>query len=238
MKYAILVLILAQSLFSVQLTPITQRIDSPKSRNLTFTVKNIDKDMAAAECSILKVVGHDENGVEIREETDDVVIYPSQFVLQEQESKGVRVNYTKSTLPQKEAVYRVLATQLALNLKEESKGSKVKGAMKFIFSYEGLLFVGAKEEKPNITSTLENVSKSNISIKMHNNGVASHFIHVNHFDFTIETATTSIKLTEKDFGKFGGIRLLPDESFVVTLDKNEQLQGKTLKSITITPKTN
>lgn len=238
MKYAILVLILAQSLFSVQLTPITQRIDSVKSRNLTFTVKNIDKDMAAAECSILKVVGHDKDGKEIREETDDVVIYPSQFVLQEKESKGIRVNYTKSSLPKKEVVYRVLATQLALKLKEESKGSKVKGAMKFIFSYEGLLFVGAKEEKAKISSTLENISKDSFSIRLHNYGIASHFVHVNHFDFTIETQTGSVQLSEKDFGKFGGIRLLPDESFVVTLSKTEKLQGKTLKSIEVRSKTN
>ncbi len=236
MKYAILVLLLAQTLFSVQLTPITQRIDSAKSRNLTFTIKNIDKDMAAAECKILKVVGHDKNGVEIREETDDVVVYPSQFVLQENESKGVRVNYTKSALPQKESVYRVLATQLALNLKEESKGTKVKGAMKFIFSYEGLLFVGAKEEKANINSSLENISENSFSIKIHNSGKASHFIHINHFDFIIDTQNGPVKLDENDFGKFGGIRLLPDETFVVTLSKSDALQGKILQDISITAK--
>ena len=237
MKYIIIGVLLAQSLFSVQLTPITQRIDSSKSRNITFTVKNTDKDMAAAECSILKVIGHDKNGAEIREETDDVVVYPSQFVLQEKESKGIRVNYTKSALPEKEAVYRVLATQLALNLKEQSQGAKVKGAMKFIFSYEGLLFVGKNEDKAIITSTLEEISKDSFSIKMRNDGIASHFVHVNHFDFKIQTDDGELLLKEKDFGKFGGIRLLPDESFVLTLSKNESFKSKKFTSITITSKT-
>lgn len=236
MKYVLIGVLLAQSLFSVQLTPITQRIDSTKGRNITFAVKNTDKDMAAAECSILKVVGHDKNGVEIREETDDVVIYPSQIVLQVKEDKGVRVNYTKSTLPAKEEVYRVLATQLSLNLKEETKGTKVKGKMKFVFSYEGLLFVGEKEEKAIISSTIENISNDSFSIKMHNDGIASHFVHVKHFDFKIKTENGTIDLDEKDFGKFSGIRLLPDETFILTLKKDNKLQGKTLTNISITAK--
>ena len=236
MKYVLIGMLLAQSLFSVQLAPITQRIDSAKGRNISFVVKNTDKDMAAAECSILKVVGHDENGVEIREETDDVVIYPSQIVLQEKEDKGVRVNYTKSTLPEKEEVYRVLATQLSLNLKEETKGSDVKAAMKFVFSYEGLLFVGAEEEKAIISSTLENITNDSFSIKMTNDGIASHFVHVQHFDFKIKTQDETIELVEKDFGKFGGIRLLPDETFILTLKKDNKLQGKTLTNISITAK--
>lgn len=236
MKYIVIGMLLAQSLFSVQLEPITQRIDSAKGKNITFVVKNTDKSMAAAECSILKVVGHDKNGVEIREETDDVVIYPSQFVLQEKENKGVRVNYTKSALPAKEEVYRVLATQLSLNLKEESKGTDVKGSMKFVFSYEGLLFVGAKEKKAIISSTIEDITKDSFSIKIRNDGIASHFVHVQHFDFNIKTKSGTIALSEKDFGKFGGIRLLPDETFIVTLKRSKELQAKTLSDITVIAK--
>lgn len=236
MKYVIIGMLLAQSLFSVQLAPITQRIDSPKGRNITFVVKNTDKDMAAAECSILKVVGHDKNGVEIRKETDDVVIYPSQFVLQVKENKGVRVNYTKAALPKKEEVYRVLATQLSLNLKEEAKGSDVKGAMKFVFSYEGLLFVGAEEKTAIISSEIVDATKDSFSIKMHNDGIASHFVHVKHFDFKIKTENETIKLDEKDFGTFGGIRLLPDETFILSIKRSKQLQEKIFTDITVTQK--
>ena len=234
MKYVVIGMLLAQSLFSVQLEPIMQRIDSAKGRNLTFVIKNTDKDMAAAECSILKVVGHDENGKEIREETDDVVVYPAQFVLQAKENKGVRVNYTKSTLPKKEEVYRVLATQLSLNLKEEKKGTKAKGTMKFIFSYEGLLFVGAKEDKAIISSSLENITNDSFSIKMTNDGISSHFVHVQHFNFKIKTGKEILELSKEDFGRFGGIRLLPDETFTFTLKRGKQLQDKTLADITIT----
>lgn len=237
MKYVIIGMVLIQSLFSVQLTPITQRIDSMKKRNLTFIVKNTDKDMAAAECSILKVVGHDKRGQEIREETDDVVVYPTQFVLQVSENKGIRVNYTKSKLPEKEAVYRVLATQLSLNLEEAEKGTKVKAAMKFIFSYEGLLFVGGKEEKAHISSELKDVRGDTFTIKMRNDGTRSHFVHVEHFDFIIETNKGPIKLTKEDFGKFGGLRLLPDESFSLTLKKSTKLKKQTAINITITKKT-
>ena len=236
MKYIVTLIVLVQALFSVQLTPITQRIDSMKTRNLTFTVKNTDQDLAAAECSILKVVGHNEDGSEIREETDDVVVYPNQFVLQVKENKGVRINYTLSKLPKKEVVYRVLVTQLALNLKEESKGTKIKAAMKFVFSYEGLLFIGGDDGETIISASVKNIDNNFYTIEMRNDGTRSKYVHSQHFDFTLQTDAGSVLLTKEDFGKFSGLRLLPDESFIIKLKKATNLNSKKITGITITKK--
>lgn len=236
MKYVFMGIIFIQSLFSVQLTPITQTIDSMKKRNITFTVSNTNDRLVAAECTILKLVGHDKDGKEIRQETDDVVVYPSQFVLSVKGKKGVRVNYTKTKLPEKEAVYRVLATQLSLNLKEEKKATKISGSMKFVFSYEGLLFVGGKEGKTDITSSLVKDEGKTYAVTMTNKGFISKFVHVQHFDFILTTDKGEIKLTDKDFGTYGGIRLLPDESFVLHLPKIASLKGQKLLRMSITEK--
>lgn len=233
MKYILVGLVFSQMLFSVQLTPMTYEITSMKKRNVTYSVKNTEDNLAAAECKILKVVGHDKNGQEIREETQEVVIYPSQFVLQAKESKGIRVNYTGRSLPKTQQVYRVLATELALNLKEEAPGTKVKAGMKFIFSYEGLLFVGGSDEKTVISSQVHEEKLDSLLLEMKNMSSKSSFVHVKHYEFIAETDKGEVKLTKNDFGKFSGIRLLPNETFTLKLDKNKTLKGHQVKTILI-----
>ena len=222
-----------KALLAVQLTPMTYEIKSIKKRNITYSVKNTEKKLAAAECKILKVVGHDKEGREIREETQDVVLYPSQFVLQPEETKGIRVNYTKNKLPEKEAVYRVLATQLALNLKEETTGKDIKAGMKFIFSYEGLLFVGGSSVKKNLDTKVHDDQPSSLLLDMTNSSTKSTFVHVKHYSFVAHTNKGEVTLTDKDFGKFGGIRLLPDETFTLKINKNHALKDLTVTTLVV-----
>ncbi len=232
MKYLITGLFLIQSLLAVQLSPMTNEINTIKKRNVTYIVKNSDADMAAAECKILKVVGHEKSGKEIREETDEVVLYPTQFVLQPKETKGIRVNYTKSVLPKKEQVYRVLANQLALNLKEKPKGTKVKAGMKFIFSYEGLLFVGGEGE-PQVHANIAGDQKDRLMVTIHNSGGKSSFVHPEHYIFTAVTDKGPVHLSKEALAKFSGVRLLPDESFTFTVDKIFALKDRVVRSITV-----
>ncbi len=233
MKYFLVGALLVQALVAVQLTPMTYEIKSIKKRNITYSVKNTEKELAAAECKVLKVVGHDKQGREIREETQDVVLYPSQLVLQPLETKGIRVNYTRNSLPKKEAVYRVLATQLALNLQEDAARKDVKAGMKFIFSYEGLLFVGGTSVNKRLITEVHEDRPNSLALDMTNSSTKSSFVHVKHYDFIAHTNKGEVKLAAKDFGKFGGIRLLPDETFRLHIAKSGSLKGLTVKTIVV-----
>lgn len=236
MKYILVGFFLLQFLFSVQLTPMTHDIVSMKKRNVTYNVINTEKKLAAAECKVFKVIGHDKKGLEIREETQAVVLYPSQFILQPLERKSIRLNYTGLKLPQKQEVYRVVANELALNLKEAKKGTKIEAGMKFIFSYEGLLFVGGSFEGARISTKVYDDGKESVVFDMTNTSSMSHYIHMKHFDFMVQTDRGEVKLQKDDFGAFGGIRLLPDETFTVKLNKKGTLKNLKVLSIVIKEK--
>jgi len=236
MKFMLVGLLNLQFIFAINLTPMVHEIGSLKKRNITYRISNPEKSLAAVECKILEVVGHDKLGQEIRKETTDMVLYPSQFILKAETSRNLRLNYIKKFLPKKQKVYRVIANQLALNLTNKSKSKDVQAGVKFLYSYEGLLFVGGDNSDITLQAQIKAETADGFILDLSNKSLVSAFVHVNHFDFYAQTNKGEIKLGKKDFGKMKGIRLLADETFIWSFHKDAALKGLQLKGMRIVHK--
>jgi len=236
MKYLLVVAMLLNISFAVQLTPMSQKISTDKDRNVLFEVINSSATLAASEFEALRITGHDENGVEIREETENLVVYPPQFIIKEKTSKKVRVSYRKKGFPKKQEVYRIIARELPIKVKEDKQSTKIKAGVKFIFTYEGLLYVGGDDTDAILDVVKVNDSKATLKAKVKNIGNMSSFVFVTTYNIVVRTNKGKVTLDKSYFEKFQGLRILPDESFVFNILKIKKLKGTKVKSITFEKK--
>jgi len=201
-KIFIFLILISTSLFSIVLTPMTQTIDSKKSKNIIFKITNPSSEPVAVTFDIKKVT-LDEEGKEIRETTSKVLYYPSQFVLGGDESKNIRVKYVDHQLPQIEELYRVIATELDINVndnQEKVSSSEIKATIKMRFSYEGLLFVHENNAKAQLKiDSFEQVSANSLTLVIVNNGTKSVLPFVSDYDYIVKINNKEYKLTENDF---------------------------------------
>lgn len=206
MKKIILLLLLISSwLFSVVMSPLTQTVDNRKKIHMTFMIGNPSEDPVAVDFSVLRLLDTN-NNKEQRENTTQIEVYPSQFVLKGKESKKVRVRYMGKKLPDTEEVYRVIAKELDIDVSDkifDTPEGKIKAEVKMRFTYEGLLFV----KKPNIYPKLaiesfEEMAKSgtNRVLKLHinNSGLASAVPNDKNYNFVVTINKNPYLLTQED----------------------------------------
>lgn len=234
MKKAVVVLcLMSMSLYSITMSPLMQTVDSKKSKNMIFTVKNPSKRPVVVDFSAMKLVGTN-NNKETTEETKKVSIYPFSFAIASGGSQKVRVRYMGSALPELEEVYRIVATELDKSLEDEkdAKGTaEVSAQIKIRFSYSGLLFV----KKPNFEAKLEivnfeRVSGSGIKIDIKNSGKASAVPIQSRYEFIVTIQNQRYKLTQDDLKKAEFRRILAGKTNTFVL-KNAQLPEGKIESI-------
>jgi P pilus assembly chaperone PapD len=175
MKLFIFTMLLTISVFGITMTPLYTTIENRKNIQTIFKIKNPTAEPVAVNVSILKLINTNSKK-EQREETKQVQVYPTQFILNPKEIKSVRVRYMSKQLPENEEVYRVIAEELNIDVtdkvEEDTKG-KVKAQIKMRFSYEGLLFVHKANAKAKLTiESLEKIDNG-ISLNIKNSGTAS-----------------------------------------------------------------
>ena len=234
MKYVVLITMLLEMAFAVQLTPMAQKITSAKNRNVVFDVINAEKRLAASEFEVLRITGHTADGKEIREDTDHVVIYPPQFIIKAQASKKVRVSYRKKALPALQEVYRVISRELPIKVEEVKADDKVKAGVKFLFTYEGLLFVGGDQKVSALDVSFKSNKKNSVEFNVKNLGNMSEFVSATSYKMVLKTSKGNVTLDKSYFGKFNGLRLLPNETFVFKASKIKKLKGATVTGVTLT----
>jgi len=196
----IFLLLMSNLLLSVSLAPLVQTLDSKGAKNIIFKVSNPSNEPVAASLSILQLLETD-NNKEIKEETNLVQAYPTQFVLDPQETKTIRVRYMNKDLPKIEEVYRVVAKELDIDVsdkEERNTKEKIKAQIKMRFSYEGLLFVKKPECEPLLKVKSLNKSLGGMTVVITNSGTASAVPNPNDYDFLITADGKEYKLTSED----------------------------------------
>jgi fimbrial chaperone protein len=116
----------------------------------SFTVENSLKDKIAVEIALF-ARNADESGKELREATSDFNVYPEQFQLEPGEKRNVNVTWVgPSELPHEKA-YRLIASQLPVQLgqsKQKSKEPKVD--LRFVLQYVASLYVKKTNMQPHV----------------------------------------------------------------------------------------
>ena len=200
MRFIILVVLSLSSLYSITMTPLYATLESRKDKHIIFRVTNPTKEPVAVVISVLELVDTDNNREE-RIETDKVSYYPSQFVLNPQETKNVRIRYMKRSLPPKEEVFRVVAQELNIDLSDKMVKrlhKKIKAEVKMRFSYEGLLFIKKPDNEPNLFISAFHKRREGMEIEVTNSGNASAIPNTELYDFIVTIKNREHKLTKDD----------------------------------------
>ena len=234
MKKTILVLlILSTSLFSVTMIPLMQTVKSKKSKHMIFTVNNPSKEPVAVDFSVMRLLDTN-NNKEKKEATTKVSVYPTIFTIPAGGNQKVRVRYMGSSLPEIEEVYRVVATEMDINLKDENNEgskSKVSAQIKIRFSYAGLLFVRKNGAEPQLEIVqFERVPMGGLKVEIKNIGKASDVPNANRYEFIVKIQDKLYKLTEEDLKKSEFRRVLAGKTNTFFL-KNAKLPSGKIESI-------
>ncbi|WP_413559392.1 molecular chaperone [Bdellovibrio sp. HCB209] len=132
----------------------------------------------------VEVFTRDEStGQEKREKTSEFTIYPEQVVLLPREKRNVRITFTGET-PKEEKAYRIVATQLPVELKEtNAKAAKKTGAnVTFMLQYVASAYVAPKDVAADIkVKDVKVSSPKNISVTIANDGTAHKIVYVKSF---------------------------------------------------------
>lgn len=238
MKKLFLLVAFSSFLFSITLVPLTQTLDSKKKKNIIFTVKNPTSEPVAVTFSIKKVTLTDDRK-EKREDTNKVSYYPAQFVLKPKESQTIRIRYNGSKLPDIEEIYRIVAKELDVDVRdniEKSSLEKVSASIKMRFSYEGLLFVHqpnaqAKLKLDSFAELHSNNSSRGISLTFSNSGTRSVLPHYSDYNFFVTIGGKEYKLLEEDLKKAEFRRVLAGKTSTFPIKNIVNLPSGKIESV-------
>jgi P pilus assembly chaperone PapD len=192
-------------LLGVQMTPMIAEVN-PFKKKSNFQITNYSDKYIAVEFTILKI--QDTTIKETRVETEDFLVYPSQFILPPKSSKNVRTHYINNTIQEQEQVYRTIARELDIEINDTNQ-SKKKSGITFKFIYEGLIFVGTDDFKSNLKIT--SITQKNDIIKMtiENTGNKSDIITTNNYEIKAIKNNKSYTLKKELSHKIKFRRILP-----------------------------
>ena len=130
-----------------------------------FRVENEGKDKIA-----VKVQAYtrqiDDKGKETLVESKDFKIYPEQMSLSASDSRAVRVIYLGTKTIDQEVSYRIIASQLPVSFKEESKQTGIK----FLFQFVASVYVTSDKYFPKVVIESITRDKDQLRIKVINKG--------------------------------------------------------------------
>jgi len=153
LRIASLVLIFLSPLSSwaFRLSPmIANFAPSGSGSTQTFLVENTGTEKVAIQIEAFHRYA-DEQGKESRTATDEFSVYPQQMALQPNEKRNIRVTWTGSRQPDRELNYRLVVTELPVDLKKpKERENKLGASLTFLMQYVASLYV----TPPSATSKL------------------------------------------------------------------------------------
>jgi fimbrial chaperone protein len=124
--------------WAISVSPITAALDLATQRTHILTVTNPDAMRALPVKVSVKTWRMDTAGVDHRSATDDIVVFPGQFVLAPMQRRSVRVATRYTEKPAVERTYRVIVRELPVNLDGRSEQ---KSGVRLVTSYATAFYV-------------------------------------------------------------------------------------------------
>jgi len=237
MKIILLTIFLFNYIYAITLTPLYNTIDSKRELKTIFTVENPTNSPVAVKVSIKKLVDTDNNN-EQTVDAPNINYYPAQFVLDAKSSKNIRITYLNKSLPKIEEVYRVLATELDINVKDREPEEIPKGIKKaeitMRFSYGGLLFVKDKNAKPDVKiDNFRDLGNGKLEITITNRGTESFLFNQTINKIKAIANGKEYILNEDDIKGAEFRRVLPNKSNRFVLENIKSVSPSAITSLKI-----
>ncbi len=221
---AVISLILfCSSAFAFRLDPMVVNFSpSGKLATQVVTLDNPTNDKIPVQVEVL--TRDEKSGTEKRDKTTEFTIYPEQVVLLPHEKRNVRITFT-GEVAQEEKSYRIVATQLPVELKEtNAKAAKKTGAnVTFMLQYVASAYVTPKDATADIkVKDVKVTSPKSISVTVANEGNAHKIAYVK--SFKVMEKGKLIEEIKKPQG-IEGVNFLAKTQKTVTLPMTKALKG-------------
>jgi len=142
-----------------------------------------------------------ENGEEERPETNDIAVFPSQFLLEPKETRSIKITWQGDEKLAAEKAYRIFVEEIPV---EFSAKTANRGAVKILINYIGSIYVNSdKTDGDLVLNSINSEDGKNLNFQFVNKGT-SHVI----------IKSPSIELTAKSTGKLPGKKLILDKLFL------------------------
>jgi fimbrial chaperone protein len=138
----------------------------------TFLIENTNNEKIALQIEAFHRE-MDINGKETRKETDEFSVFPQQLVLEPGERRNVRLTWTGEKEPKAELAYRLVVSQLPVNLKKAEK-KKAGANITFLLQYVASIYVtpGAAAAPKVTVESFEKLSDGKAEMVLKNSGTA------------------------------------------------------------------
>ena len=225
------------STFAFKLSPMVAQF-SPQGEGQTqsFYIENPEDKQVAVQIDIFyRTQGA--GGEEIRTETDQFSIYPSQVVLKAQQKRTVRVMWKGPKEVPKELSFRLVAEELPIDLQKQKNTSRTN--LNFLLKYVASLYVTPEGARPKVevraANQVEAKDGKKLSLILENTGTAHKVMNeisvkVSAGGKTVEVSAESLKVFETE-NLLAGTK----KTFVLPWPKEFKAdQGKDSKDIKVT----
>lgn len=193
-------MVLSSSAQAFKLTPIVQEFGfSKKQRTKSFRVVNTNKENIKIEvASYTREVNN--KGEEIRNATEDFMVYPPLFEVPAGKSQVIRVSYIGDE-PEKEVPYRLIVRQIP------PEGSD-KNQLTVVLEYVASMYVAPKNVKAKLEVEKAFVLNGQLNMTLFNSG--SKHVLLSKFDLKVKQGKKSSRfnLKEKKYSKIGSVNML------------------------------
>ena len=162
---------------AINVMPFSGELDLNKTPNYKIQVGNRSNKEAAVKISVQKWK-FDRFGKEIREATNDLIIFPKRLLLAPNADRSVRVSYRNGVPPRTEESYRIIVEEVPLAKKQNrsrEKGASINVLTRYVTSF----YVKPRNAESDIqvVEISSNNENNGFQLKIRNEGNAhTHFI--------------------------------------------------------------
>jgi P pilus assembly chaperone PapD len=193
MVYRLLVLscacVWSTQAWAISVSPITAALDLATQRTHVLTVTNPDTKRSLPVKVSAKTWRLDSSGVDHRNATDDIVVFPGQFVLAPMQRRSVRVATRYKEKPEVERTYRIIVRELPIGLDGQSEQ---KIGVRLVTSYATAFYVRPLNPQSRLLLSSVVRSSDGLVFKIRNEGNAHSHLRKLTLIFSQKTKTLRI----------------------------------------------
>ena len=170
----LLILLIPVSSWAFRLSPMIVNFSpSGSGSTQTFLIENTGPEKIAIQIEAFHRFS-DAEGKETRTATDEFSVYPQQMALQAGEKRNVRVTWTGNRQPDRELNYRLVVTELPVDLKKPKERESKPGAnLTFLMQYVASVYVTPADVTPKIVvDSLKVLPDGKAELVLKNTGLA------------------------------------------------------------------
>jgi len=180
--------------YALNVVPFSGELDLNKQSSYKFHVSNPKQRESAVKISVQQWE-FDENGVETRKPSNDLIVFPKRMLLEPKGERSVRVSFRPKNVPLQEKAYRIIVEEVPIRDKQRlrhSKGSLITVLTRYVTAF----YVKPHNALSNIKVLESNLLDNGFSLRIRNEGNAhTHFIQPS---LTIHQADKKLIINELD----------------------------------------